>query len=108
MDLDVGVSYSSDLDTVMKALREVAEENPEVLKAPTPDVLLMSFGDSSWDMRLRVWVSHPKRYYITRSELNCAIVRKFRQYKVEIPFPQRDLHVRSPLPVPLAQSQATG
>ncbi len=100
VNLNVGVSYQSDLETVLRCLREVAEENLIVLKAPEPEVLLMSFGDSSWDMRLRCWIPSPKHYYTVRSELNCAIVTKFRENSVEIPFPQRDLHVRSPLPVP--------
>lgn len=101
LDLPVGVSYGSDLDRVLQALREVAGEHPEVLKEPQPDVLLTNFGDSSWDMLLRAWIAHPKRHPKIRSELNCAVVGKFREYDIEIPFPQRDLHVRSPLPVPL-------
>jgi small-conductance mechanosensitive channel len=101
----VGVSYGSDIDTVIKALREVADEHPEALKIPKPDILLRSFGDSSWDMDLRIWISKPQRHHIIRSELNIAIVRKFRKYGVEIPFPQRDLHLRSPLPVPLSVNE---
>jgi len=102
LKIEVGVSYSSDLDTVMKALLEVAGENKEILKDPEPVVLLSSFGDSSWDMVLVVWLGDPKKFYLTRSAINCAIVQKFRDYGVEIPFPQRDLHVRSPLPLPLS------
>jgi len=100
LDVQVGVSYHSDLETVIRALREVAEESPSVLKNPEPDVLFSGFGDSSWNMELRVWLEDPKKYYLTRSEINCAIVHKFRQYGIEIPYPQRDLHVRSPLPIP--------
>ncbi len=96
VEVDVGVSYNSDVDIVLRCLREVADENPEVLKTPQPDVLLREFGDSSWNMRLRVWIPDPKRHHIVRSELNIAIVRKFRENRVEIPFPQRDLHLRSP------------
>ena len=103
--IEVGVSYSSDLDTVIKALTEVAREHPEVLKTPEPIVLLSGFGDSSWNMLLVVWLEHPKRYYLTRSEINCTIVNKFREYGIEIPFPQRDLHVRSPLPMPFASRE---
>ncbi|MEW5975476.1 MAG: mechanosensitive ion channel domain-containing protein [Acidobacteriota bacterium] len=102
LEIDVGVSYSSDLDTVLRCLGEVAEEHPEVLTSPAPEVLHTGFGDSSWNMRLRAWIGNPKRHPQVRSALNCAIVRKFRENGVEIPFPQRDLHVRSPLPVPLA------
>ncbi|MBN2225849.1 MAG: mechanosensitive ion channel [candidate division Zixibacteria bacterium] len=105
LDIDVGVSYASDLETVLKALREAADEHREALKTPAPDVLLMEFGDSSWNMRLRVWIDSPKRYYLVRSEINQAIVGKFRQYGIEIPFPQRDVHLRSPLPVPLKTNE---
>lgn len=96
LEVLVGVSYTSDLDVVLKALREVAEENKAVLKKPESDVLFVDFGDSSWNMKLRVWVADPKKYLIVRSELNCAIVRKFREYGIEIPYPQRDLHLKSP------------
>jgi small-conductance mechanosensitive channel len=99
--VQVGVSYNSDLDLVVRGLREVADESPHVLKTPEPDVLLSSFGDSSWNMELRVWLPDPYQYYFIRSEINCAIVRKFRQRGIEIPFPQRDLNIRSPLPVPV-------
>lgn len=100
LDIAVGVSYNSDLDTVMQALQEVALENPKILEEPKPEVLLSGFGDSSWNMELRVWLRGPEQYFRIRSEVNTAIVRKFREYKIEIPFPQRDLHIRSPLPVP--------
>jgi small-conductance mechanosensitive channel len=106
LDVDVGVSYNSDLDTVLRALNEVALENGEILRDPEPDVLLREFGDSSWNMKLRVWIDNPKRHPVVRSDINCAIVRKFRAYGVEIPFPQRDFHLRSPLPTPLLVSQA--
>jgi small-conductance mechanosensitive channel len=101
MDVNVGVSYESDLETVVRSLREVAAEHPEVLRNPAPDVLHIGFGDSAWNMRLRVWLGNSERHLEVQSEINCAIVQKFRQNGVEIPFPQRDLHVRSPLPLPI-------
>jgi small-conductance mechanosensitive channel len=102
VDVNVGVSYDSDLETVMRSLKEVAEEHPEVLKNPPPDVLHMGFGDSAWNVRLRIWLDDSGRHLEVQSEINCAIAQKFRQNRVEIPFPQRDLHVRSPLPLPIA------
>ena len=96
LEIEVGVSYNSDIDTVLRCLKEVAQENTEVLNKPEPDVLFVNFGDSSWNMKLRAWIQNPKRHPIVRSDLNCAIVRKFRQNGVEIPFPQRDLHLKSP------------
>jgi len=101
LDIDVGVSYGSDLETVLKAMREVADENKHVLQKPPPDVHLLEFGESSWKMQLRSWIGDVKDYPQIRNELNQAIVRKFREYGVEIPFPQRDLHVRSSVPLPL-------
>ena len=105
LDIEVGVSYQSDLDTVLRSLKEVALENPEILRNPEPDVHLREFGDSSWNMKLRIWIDNPKRHPVVRSDINCAIVRKFRENGVEIPFPQRDFHLRSPLPTPILVSQ---
>src|SRR2546430_8516804 len=101
LDVDVGVSYESDLETVIRSLSGVAAEHPEVLTNPAPDVLHSGFGDSAWNMRLRIWLEHPRRHLEVQSDINCAIVRKFQQNGVEIPFPQRDLHVRSPVPLPI-------
>jgi len=95
MDIEVGVSYNSVLEDVLTALESVAEENPQVLKNPKHDVLFRSFGDSSWNMNLRVWIKDPQQHRIIRSEINKAIVKKFREMKIEIPFPQRDLHIKS-------------
>ncbi|RMG63961.1 MAG: mechanosensitive ion channel family protein [Calditrichaeota bacterium] len=97
ISVEVGVSYNSDLDLVLETLMEVAEEHPDVLKKPAPEVLLNSFGDSAWNMVLRVWIADPKKYPVIVSELHCAIVRKFRQVGIEIPFPQRDINFRGPL-----------
>lgn len=102
--VDVGVSYGSDLEVVLRSLREVAREHPEVAAEPPPRVLFLDFGDSSWNMRIACWIADPARVIAVRSELNMAIVSKFRANGVEIPFPQRDLHVRSSIPVPLAAS----
>lgn len=95
LDVSVGVAYSSNLDIVLKALGEVAEEHPKVMKIPKHQVHLIEFGDSSWDMELRVWIPNVKDRYTLRNEFHQAIVRKFDEYDIEIPFPQRDLHVRS-------------
>ncbi len=108
IDVEVGVSYNSDLDVVLRCLREVAEETDGVLNDPKPDVLLDGFGDSAWNMRLRCWLRNPKRRPVVRSQINCAIVRKFHENGVEIPFPQRDVHMRSSVPLPVSTSGTAG
>lgn len=104
LNIDVGVSYDSDLDTVLRCLREVALENDKVLKTPEPAVHLVEFGDSSWNLRVRCWIAEPKEHWAIRSTVNCAIVHKFRENGVEIPYPQRDLHVRSSTTIPFVES----
>ncbi len=104
IDVDVGVSYTSNLDTVLRCLHEVAAESEQVLKDPEPLVHFIEFGDSSWNMRMRCWIDDPKLHWRIRSDLNCAVVRKFRENGVEIPYPQRDLHLRSAVPLPIQES----
>jgi len=103
LEIDVGVSYDSDLDLVIQSLKEVANEHPLLLKDPEPNVWLLSFGDSAWNLQLLVWVDSPKIRRQVTSDINCAIVRKFRDHNIEIPFPQRDFHMRTPaVPIPVA------
>jgi len=106
LEIDVGVSYNSDIDTVMQALLEAAKEHPKVLSHPEPKAWLLGFGDSAWNMRVLVWVSDPQGRRQVQSDINCAIVKKFRKNGIEIPFPQRDLHVRTPLPLPISSTGA--
>lgn len=94
--IPASVAYGSDVRLVEKVLLEVAKENPDVLDDPPPAVRFMAFGDSSLDFELRVWsttLMHRKGRLI--SALNFAIYEKFKEQHIEIPFPQRDLHVRS-------------
>ncbi|PLX95572.1 MAG: hypothetical protein C0621_03470 [Desulfuromonas sp.] len=93
--LPVGVAYGSDMTLVLKILKEVAQNHPLVLKAPEPSQIFTGFGDSSLDFELRVWMREVKYRLQVKSELGQAIDARFRQEGVEIPFPQRDLHVRS-------------
>ncbi len=92
----VGVSYSSDAREVEKLLLSVAAEESGVLKNPPPEVWFAEYGESSLNFVLLVWT----REYITRppvlqSNLNFAIQKKFREHGIQVPFPQRDLHIKS-------------
>ena len=92
----VGVHYKEDPEKVRKLLMEVALENDGVLKTPPPDVQFHEFGDSSLNFLLRVWTSKyiQRRGYL-QSQLYYAIHKKFKEHNIEIPYPQRDLHLRS-------------
>jgi len=94
-EIPVGVSYGSDVRLVERLLLEVARENADVLKEPPPDVCFREFGESSLKFVLRVWNhNHVHRKLVLYSALNFAIHDKFKEHGVEIPFPQRDLHIR--------------
>ena len=92
----VGVAYGTDIERLRRVLLEVAAEHPMVLREPAPEIFFSGFGDSSLNFELGVWTaemtSKPRRF---RSDLNFAIERKLRENGIEIPFPQRDLHLRS-------------
>jgi len=93
--IPVGVVYGSDLSLVMETLMACAIANSKVAKTPEPQVLFLSFGESSLDFELRVWVPNAEERLTVRSELHQEIDRSFREAKIEIAFPQRDLHLRS-------------
>ena len=108
LHVNVGVAYGSKLEDVLKALNEVAEESDNVLSNPSHDVHLRNFGDSAWDMKLLVWIPDVKDKYAILNELNQAIVRKFREMKIEIPFPQRDINFRNAIPEDKEERQDSG
>lgn len=102
--VSVGVSYGSDVELVAETLLEVGRAHPEVLANPEPQIQFLTFGDSSLNFDLLVWIVDPTRQYFVISDLNFAIVQTFRERNIEIPFPQRDLHVRSAVPMHLPTS----
>lgn len=94
-EIPIGVAYSSDVQLVKRLLLEVAKEHPDVLKDPAPDVCFREFGDSSMNFLLRVWNrAHVHNKLTLFSALNFAIHDKFQQHGIEIPFPQRVVHLR--------------
>lgn len=92
----VGVSYDSDLELVTELLYRAADETPRVLRRPKPRVNVMEFGDNSVNFELRFWIEDPEEGLANiRSDVYMRIWRLFKENEVEIPFPQRDLHLRS-------------
>jgi small-conductance mechanosensitive channel len=94
--LPLGVAYGTDTDQLRQAMLEVAAEHSKVLQEPSPELFFLGFGDSSLNFELAVWTSEmtakPRRF---RSELYYALERKLRQCNIEVPFPQRELHLRN-------------
>ncbi|MGH2567155.1 MAG: mechanosensitive ion channel family protein [Bacteroidota bacterium] len=94
--IPVSVAYGSDVRLVERILLEVAGENPDVLNDPKPGVRFIEFGENGLLFELRAWtdtLTHRKGLLI--SSLNFGIYDKFKQHKIGIPFPQRDIHIRT-------------
>lgn len=94
--LSIGVAYGSDIEKVQAALLEAAKSHPEVLVKPQPEVWFQGFGDNSLNFDLLVWTGDPKKQFRVKSDIYYRVEACLRRYEIEVPFPQRDLHVRSP------------
>lgn len=95
--LPVQIGYQSNLDRAMQILEQAAAMQPRVLKDPAPKAFLKSFGADGIDLELGFWIGDPEegRQGLT-SEINMEIWRQFQQVGIEIPFPQRDVHIIPP------------
>ena len=95
--LPIGVAYGTDTDQLTAVLLAVAHAHPHVLPTPEPRVYFIEFGDSALNFELAVWTQeHTHAPRLFRSDLNFAIERKLREAGIEIPFPQRVVHLRPP------------
>ncbi|SHH30562.1 mechanosensitive ion channel domain-containing protein [Ferrimonas marina] len=92
--ISVGVAYGSDIDKAEELLHEVARDHPTVLDDPAPQVFFLSFGASSLDFELRLYIPAIESRNFVIHAINKAIDRRFREANIEIAFPQLDLHVR--------------
>ncbi len=93
--VSVGVAYGSDTQLVKKILLDCAKENKQILKYPSPFVRFTDFGNSSLDFELLFWSHNFLRIEDVRSDLRFAIDQSFRENNITIPFPQRDVWMRS-------------
>lgn len=90
----IGVAYGSDIDQVIAVLDSIAAEHESICETPSPRVRFRKFGDSSLDLELLCWIEKPFERGRILHELNCTIYKRFNLDGIQIPFPQRDLHVR--------------
>ncbi|MEO6923949.1 MAG: mechanosensitive ion channel domain-containing protein, partial [Acidobacteriaceae bacterium] len=96
INIPFGVGYSSDPETVRELLRKTAVAHPDVLSDPAPDILLTGYGDNSVNFTLRVWTSTKAHFpLVLKSEIYFTMFKVFEENGIELPFPQRDLHLRS-------------
>lgn len=93
--VSVGVAYGSDVSLVTQLLTDCAAQNEDVLQDPSPRVRFSDFGDSALLFELLFWTQRSFDVEFTKSDLRYAIDEVFRKNNVQIPFPQRDLHIVS-------------
>jgi len=98
IEVTVGVAYGTDPDKVIEVLKGALEGQEGLLAQPEPQILFSGFGDNSLDFMLRAWVADNDDFVRLRSSVALAVNRCLNESGIEIPFPQRDLHVRSVSP----------
>lgn len=92
--VEVGVSYGSDVKLVTEVLLKCAGEHKEITNNPAPFVRFTDFGESSLDFELYFWSTETFRVENTKSDLRYQIFAEFAKNKIQIPFPQRDVHIK--------------
>ena len=93
--IDVGVAYGSDVEKVSQVLLQCAEDINKISKTPPPFVRFSDFGNSSLDFQLYFWTTETFQVEYIKSEIRYKIDSAFRANGVHIPFPQRDVHIKS-------------
>ncbi len=97
LKIPLGISYQSDVRLAMALCLEAADQVPRVVKDPKPVCLLRGFGDNAVDLELRIWINDPTNGVSNvKSEVLLLVWDRFRENGIEIPFPQRDLHLKPP------------
>ncbi len=93
--IKVGVAYGSDVDDVVELLEKIALQHETVVQDPKPRVRMRGFGDSSLDFELLCWVKQPALRGLVSHQLYMKIYKELNNAGIEIPFPQRDVWMRS-------------
>lgn len=95
LDINVGVEYGANPDQVIKLLEEVGLNHPDALPENPARAIFLGFGESSLDFQLRVWTANQDRLIYIKSDLATGVYHALKNTGIEIPFPQRDLHLKS-------------
>jgi small-conductance mechanosensitive channel len=95
VDIPVRVSYGTDPDRVIQLLVGIARSYPGVLLERPPEAFFMGFGESSLNFELRFWCARQDVWFQLQSDMTIAVAKALHEHGIEIPLPQRDLHIRS-------------
>jgi small-conductance mechanosensitive channel len=96
VDIPVGVAYGTDPEQVLKLLIDTAESYPGVMLQPRPpEAFFLGFGESAMNFELRFWSARQETWFQLKSDVTVAILRALQESGIKIPFPQRDLHLRT-------------
>jgi small-conductance mechanosensitive channel len=95
VDVPIGVAHGTDPERVIKLLVDVAQSHPGVLLARPPMAFFLGFGESALRFELRFWSDQQDTWFQLQSDVTVAVAKAIKEAGIEIPFPQRDLHVRS-------------
>lgn len=101
--LSVGVAYGTDLARAMRLLQEIAEANPWVMRDPAPEISLAGFGDSAVNLELHAFAAELADRGKLRHDILLEIYRRFAEAGIDIPFPQREIHLKPPAASPPGQ-----
>ena len=96
--IPIGVAYDSDIDKVIETLKDIANDNERVVDEPSSRVRIRGFGDNAINLELLCWIKRPAERGVVTHRLNYELIKRFREGQIEIPFPQRDLHLKESLP----------
>jgi small-conductance mechanosensitive channel len=93
--LPIGVAYDSDIDKVIDILLDIAANNERIVDQPEARVRIREFADNSINLDFMGWIRRPADRGLTIHELSLEVIKRFREEHITIPFPQRDLYVKS-------------
>lgn len=94
-NVSVGVSYDSDIDKVKSLLLEIADNIEGILKKPEPAVYFTELGDFALKFLVVNWVDSPKQQFAVKTKFNEAVIKRFRQEGIKIPYPARDVYLKN-------------
>jgi small-conductance mechanosensitive channel len=94
VDIPLTVAYGTDPERLISLLLELAVAHPAVINNPKPEAYFLGFGESALSFELRFW-TYQEDWFQLKSDIAVHLIKALREANIEIPFPQRDLHIRS-------------